>query len=123
MTIVPHCCYERLRGHYRPEAPLNSLARGEEDGPEGPTDQALFRLYEEENERRDLREELESTPQSLEPRDCMSLVFTFLEGYSIVETAVMMDMTLINTRVGVHRNRAELREALDPPLRSLGRRS
>ncbi|MFR3458426.1 MAG: hypothetical protein ACLTTU_08950 [Bilophila wadsworthia] len=54
-TIALRCCYERLRERYRPEAPFSSLARGEEDEPEGLTDQASFRLYEEENERRDLR--------------------------------------------------------------------
>lgn len=68
-TIALRCCYERLRERYRPEAPFSSLVRGEEDEPEGLTDQASFRLYEEENERRDLREELESALQSLEPRD------------------------------------------------------
>ena len=108
---------------YRPEAPFSSLARGEEDEPEGLTDQASFRLYEEETERRDLREELESALQSLEPRDCMLLTLTFLEGYSIAETAAMMDMTPINVRVRVHRSKAKLREALDPPLESLGRQS
>ena len=90
-TIALRCCYERLRERYRPEAPFSSLARGEEDEPEGLTDQASFRLYEEENERRDLREELESALQSLEPRDRMLLTLTFLEGYSIAETAAMMD--------------------------------
>ena len=108
---------------YVPEAPFSSLARGEEDEPEGLTDQASFRLYEEENERRDLREELESALQSLEPRDRMLLTLTFLEGYSIAETAAMMDMTPINVRVRVHRSKAKLREALDPPLESLGRQS
>ena len=77
----------------------------------------------EENERRDLREELESALQSLEPRDRMLLTLTFLEGYSIAETAAMMDMTPINVRVRVHRSKAKLREALDPPLESLGRQS
>lgn len=85
-TIALRCCYERLRERYRPEAPFSSLARGEEDEPEGLTDQASFRLYEEENERRDLREELESALQSLEPRNRMLLTLTFLEGYSIAET-------------------------------------
>ncbi|MFQ9492216.1 MAG: RNA polymerase sigma factor [Bilophila wadsworthia] len=99
-TIALRCCYERLRERYRPEAPFSSLARGEEDEPEGLTDQASFRLYEEENERRDLREELESALQSLEPRDRMLLTLTFLEGYSIAETAAMMDMTPINVRSG-----------------------
>jgi len=122
-TIALRCCYERLRERYRPEAPFSSLARGEEDEPEGLTDQASFRLYEEENERRDLREELESALQSLEPRDRMLLTLTFLEGYSIAETAAMMDMTPINVRVRVHRSKAKLREALDPPLESLGRQS
>lgn len=120
-TIALRCCYERLRERYRPEAPFSSLARGEEDEPEGLTDQASFRLYEEENERRDLREELESALQSLEPRDRMLLTLTFLEGYSIAETAAMMDMTPINVRVRVHRSKAKLREALDPPLECLGR--
>ena len=122
-TIALRCCYERLRERYRPEAPFSSLARGEEDEPEGLTDQASIRLYEEENERRDLREELESALQSLEPRDRMLLTLTFLEGYSIAETAAMMDMTPINVRVRVHRSKAKLREALDPPLESLGRQS
>ena len=122
-TIALRCCYERLRERYRPEASFSSLARGEEDEPEGLTDQASFRLYEEENERRDLREELESALQSLEPRDRMLLTLTFLEGYSIAETAAMMDMTPINVRVRVHRSKAKLREALDPPLESLGRQS
>ena len=122
-TIALRCCYERLRERYRPEAPFSSLARGEEDEPEGLTDQASFRLYEEENERRDLREELESALQSLEPRDRMLLTLTFLEGYSIAETAAMMDMTPINVRVRVHRSKAKLREALDPPLECLGRQS
>ncbi|MFQ6995975.1 RNA polymerase sigma factor [Bilophila wadsworthia] len=122
-TIALRCCYERLRERYRPEAPFSSLARGEEGEPEGLTDQASFRLYEEENERRDLREELESALQSLEPRDRMLLTLTFLEGYSIAETAAMMDMTPINVRVRVHRSKAKLREALDPPLESLGRQS
>ena len=45
-TIALRCCYERLRERYRPEAPFSSLARGEEDEPEGLTDQAAFRLYE-----------------------------------------------------------------------------
>ena len=90
-TIALRCCYERLRERYRPEAPFSSLVRGKEDEPEGLTDQASFRLYEEENERRDLREELESALQSLEPRDRMLLTLTFLEGYSIAETAAMMD--------------------------------
>ena len=106
-TIALRCCYERLRERYRPEAPFSSLARGEEDEPEGLTDQASFRLYEEENE----------------PRDRMLLTLTFLEGYSIAETAAMMDMTPINVRVRVHRSKAKLREALDPPLESLGRQS
>ena len=113
-TIALRCCYERLRERYRPEAPFSSLARGEEDEPEGLTDQASFR---------DLREELESALQSLEPRDRMLLTLTFLEGYSIAETAAMMDMTPINVRVRVHRSKAKLREALDPPLESLGRQS
>ena len=39
------------------------------------------------------------------------------------ETAAMMDMTPINVRVRVHRSKAKLREALDPPLESLGRQS
>ena len=35
----------------------------------------------------------------------------------------MMDMTPINVRVRVHRSKAKLREALDPPLECLGRQS
>lgn len=53
----------------------------------------------------------------------MLLTLTFLEGHSIAETAAMMDMTPINVRVRVHRSKAKLREALDPPLESLGRQS
>ena len=66
---------------------------------------------------------LESALQRLEPRDRMLLTLTFLEGYSIAETAAMMDMTPINVRVRVHRSKAKLREALTPPLENLGRQS
>ena len=55
-----------------------------------------------------MREELESALQSLEPRDRMLLTLTFLEGYSIAETAAMMDMTPINVRVRVHRSKVDV---------------
>ena len=121
-TIALRCCYERLRERYRTEAPFSSLARSEEDEPEGLTDQASFRLHEEENQRRDLREELESALQSLEPRDRMLLTLTFLEGYSIAETAAMMDMTPINVRSGSTVARQSCARRSDP-LGKPGRQS
>ena len=44
----------------------------------------------------------------------MLLTLTFLEGYSVSETAAMMEMSEINVRVRVHRSKARLRGLLGP---------
>ena len=110
--IALRCCYERLRERYRPEGAFASLTA--EDGEEERlTDQASWRLYEEESERRDMRERLEAALGRLEPRDRMVLTLTFLEGRSVAETAQLMDMSEINVRVRVHRSKARLRAILE----------
>ena len=97
---------------YRPEGAFASLTA--EDGEEERlTDQASWRLYEEESERRDMRERLEAALGRLEPRDRMVLTLTFLEGRSVAETAQLMDMSEINVRVRVHRSKARLRAILE----------
>lgn len=113
-TIALRCCYERLRERYRPEETFSSLSADEESPEEGLTDRASLRLYEEESARRDLREDLETALRHLEPKDRMLLTLTFLEGYSVAETAAMMEMSEINVRVRVHRSKARLRELLGP---------
>ena len=111
-VIALRCCYERLRERYRPEGAFASLTA--EDGEEERlTDQASWRLYEEESERRDMRERLEAALGRLEPRDRMVLTLTFLEGRSVAETAQLMDMSEINVRVRVHRSKARLRAILE----------
>ena len=105
-VIALRCCYERLRERYRPEGAFASLTA--EDGEEERlTDQASWRLYEEESERR------EAALGRLEPRDRMVLTLTFLEGRSVAETAQLMDMSEINVRVRVHRSKARLRAILE----------
>ena len=113
-TIALRCCYERLRERYRPEETFSSLSADEESPEEGLTDRASLRLYEEESARRDLREDLETALRHLEPKDRMLLTLTFLEGYSVAETAAMMEMSELNVRVRVHRSKARLRELLGP---------
>lgn len=109
-VIALRCCYERLRERYRPEGPFSSFASEEDE--ERIADQASWRRYEEESERKDLRERLDAALGQLEPRDRMALTLTFLEGYSVAETARLMDMSEINVRVRVHRSKARLRKAL-----------
>ena len=112
-TIALRCCDERLRERYRPEETFSSLSAGAETPEEQVADRASLRLYEEERERRDLREDLEAALRQLEPKDRMLLTLTFLEGYSVAETAAMMEMSEINVRVRVHRSKARLRGLLD----------
>ncbi len=112
-TIALRCCYERLRERYRPEETFSSLSAAERPE-EGLTDRASLRLYEEESEQRNLREDLEAALRHLEPKDRMLLTLTFLEGYSVSETAAMMEMSEINVRVRVHRSKARLRGLLGP---------
>ena len=113
-TIALRCCYERLRERYRPEETFSSLSADADRPEEGLTDRASLRLYEEESERRNLREDLEAALRHLEPKDRMLLTLTFLEGYSVSETAAMMEMSEINVRVRVHRSKARLRGLLGP---------
>lgn len=111
-VIALHCCYERLRERYRPEGSFASLT-AENGDEERLTDQASWRRYEEESERRDMRERLEAALGQLEPRDRMVLTLTFLEGRSVAETAQLMDMSEINVRVRVHRSKTRLRAVLE----------
>ena len=114
-TIALRCCYERLRERYRPEKTFSALAGAEEDDPsQRLTEHVSLQRYTEETEQQALREELDAALQQLEPQDRMLLTLTFLEGYSVAETAAMMNMSTINVRVRVHRSKARLRKMLNP---------
>lgn len=111
--ITIHLAYDFWRTHYRNrEIPLSSLNEEHQEWLETVIDGRARKAFDGNESRKEARELLQLAMAELSPEDRMVLTLVHLEGFSVKETAVMLNWSTINVKVRAYRSREKMRKRI-----------